>query len=100
MRATGTGIGGSGGAAKGMVEKAVLPKGNHTVVFEQPDWCASVSADWLKRWFSNWLEDEKFWRTYKSKHSDEDMLRLSDEAFQITQMHVGTKRTEKPKGKL
>ncbi|GAD98777.1 toxin biosynthesis protein [Paecilomyces variotii No. 5] len=100
MRVTGTGIGGSGGAAKGMVEKAVLPKGNHTLVFENPDWCASVTADWVRRWFKGWLEDEKFWREYKSKSSDAEGLRLSKEAFQIAQLPVGTKRAEKPKGKL
>lgn len=100
MRVTGTGIGGSGGATKGMVEKAVLKDGNHTLVFENPDWCASVTADWVRRWFKGWLEDEKFWREYKSKSSDAEGLRLSKEAFQIAQLPVGTKRTERPKEKL
>ncbi|PLB55595.1 hypothetical protein P170DRAFT_506158 [Aspergillus steynii IBT 23096] len=109
MRNTGTGIGGSGGAEKGMVEKAVLPKGGHTLVFEQVDWCAQVMTDWTQRWFGKWLEDEKFWQEYVSRHSDAGMLRMSDEAFQIAQMQNGTKRSEmqngtkrseKPKGKL
>ncbi|KAK1144344.1 hypothetical protein N8T08_005496 [Aspergillus melleus] len=100
MRNTGTGIGGSGGAEKGMVEKAVLPNGSHTLVFEQVDWCAQVMADWTERWFQKWLEDEKFWQNYVSRHSDVTMTRMSEEAFQIAQMPVGTKRSEKPKGKL
>lgn len=100
MRSTGTGVGGSGGAEKGMVEKAVLPKGGHTLVFEQIDWCAQVMAGWIERWFRRWLEDEKFWQNYLSRHSDVTMMRMSEEAFQIAQMQVGTKRTEKPKGKL
>ncbi|OKL57974.1 hypothetical protein UA08_06544 [Talaromyces atroroseus] len=102
MRVTGTGIGGSGGVAKGMVEKAVLAEGSHTLVFEELDWCASVTADWIQSWFRRWLGDEEFWRGYQSPNSDSEMLRLSDEAFQVAQMSVGTKRTEKAtlKGKL
>ncbi|KAK2734201.1 hypothetical protein FQN57_001855 [Myotisia sp. PD_48] len=100
MRTTGTGIGGSGGAAKGMVEKALLPEGGHTLVFEQVDWCAIVIGNWMQRWFKGWLEDEKFWREYRSRHSDADMIRLSEEAFQIAQMPVGTKRSQKPPAKL
>ncbi|GAB1206084.1 hypothetical protein APSETT445_004765 [Aspergillus pseudonomiae] len=100
MRTTGTGTGGSGGVAKGMVEKAVLPKGGHTLVFEQVDWCASTVADWTQRWFRGWLEDEKFWEEYQNRGSDAEGVRMSEEAFQIAQMPVGTKRGEKPKAKL
>ena len=100
MRTTGTGIGGSGGAEKGMVEKAVLPNGSHTLVFEQVDWCAQVMADWTQRWFQKWLADERFWREYVSRHSEAGMVKMSKEAFQIAQMPVGTKRSEKVIGKL
>jgi hypothetical protein len=102
MRVTGTGIGGSGGVVQGMVEKTVLPEGSHTLVFEELDWCASVTADWVRRWFRQWLDEEEFWRGYKSRNSDAEMLRLSDEAFQVAQMAMGTKRTERVnlKGKL
>ncbi|KAE8329395.1 Alpha/beta hydrolase family-domain-containing protein [Aspergillus sergii] len=100
MLTTGTGTGGSGGVAKGMVEKAVLPNGGHTLVFEQVDWCAERVADWTQRWFRGWLEDEKFWEEYQSRGSDKEGVRMSEEAFQIAQMPVGTKRGEKPKAKL
>ncbi|KAF5866560.1 hypothetical protein ETB97_011445 [Aspergillus alliaceus] len=100
MQVTGTGIGGSGGVAQGMVEKAVLLKGGHTLVFEQVDWCASTIADWMHRWFQGWLEDERFWQEHRSRHSDAEGIRLSEEAFQIAQMPVGTRRSKKPKPKL
>ncbi|KAL4879535.1 Alpha/beta hydrolase family-domain-containing protein [Aspergillus karnatakaensis] len=89
---TGTGVGGSGGTAKGMVERAVLKDGTHTLVFEQVGWCAEVSTDWIGRWYKGWLEDEKFWQGYKSKNSDEQMLRLSDEALKAAQRPMGSKR--------
>ncbi|KAL4934295.1 putative toxin biosynthesis protein [Aspergillus undulatus] len=77
VRATGIGVGGSGGAAKGMVEKAVLAEGSHTLVFEQ-----------------------KFWREYRSKNSDAEMLTPSEAALEAAQKPVGTKRPERPHSKL
>lgn len=97
MRVTGTGPGGSGGAAKGMVEKALLEKGGHNLVFEQVDWSARVGADWIGRWFRGWVADEEFWGTYQSKRSDAEMLRMSDAAFKVSKMLGGTGRI---KGKL
>ncbi|KAL3480180.1 Alpha/beta hydrolase family-domain-containing protein [Aspergillus californicus] len=100
MRATGTGTGGSGGVAKGMVEKAVLPEGSHLLVLEQVGWSASVSADWIGRWYKGWLEDEEFWHGYKSKDSDPEMLRLSEAALEVAQKPTGTKRPERADSKL
>jgi hypothetical protein len=97
MRVTGTGPGGSGGAAKGMVEKALLEKGGHNLVFEQVDWSARVGADWIGRWFRGWLADEEFWDTYQSKRSDAEMLRLSDASLKMSEMTNGARRV---KGKL
>ncbi|KAL4939888.1 hypothetical protein BDV06DRAFT_224608 [Aspergillus oleicola] len=99
-RATGTGVGGSGGAAKGMVEKAVLAEGSHTLVFEQVDWSASVCARWVGRWYESWLNDEKFWHEYRSKNSDAEMLTLSEAALEAAQKPVGTKRPERSNLKL
>ena len=97
MRVTGTGPGGSGGAAKGMVEMALLEKGGHNLIFEEVDWSAKVGAEWIGRWFRGWLADEKFWETYQSKRSDAEMLRLSDAAHKVAKMPSGERRF---KGKL
>lgn len=91
MRATGTGIGGSGGAANGMVEKVVLDS-SHVLVFEQIDKCAEVAADWVRRWFQGWLEDEKVLAEYKSKRSDAHMIRASEAGLQVTRMKWNSKR--------
>ncbi|KAL2808068.1 putative toxin biosynthesis protein [Aspergillus granulosus] len=94
MRVTGTGIGGSGGVAKGMVEKAVLPEGSHNVVLEEVEWSAGVAGDWIRRWYGKYLDDERFWSGYRSRNSDADMLRLSEEAMRAAKMPVGTRRKE------
>jgi hypothetical protein len=91
MRVTGTGVGGSGGVKKGMVEKAVL-ESSHTLVFEQIDKCAEVAADWVGRWFQDWLADEKVLAKYKSKRSDVDMIRASEASLQVSRMKMGSKR--------
>ncbi|KAL4982171.1 Alpha/beta hydrolase family-domain-containing protein [Aspergillus falconensis] len=100
MRATGTEVGGSGGAAQGMVEKAVLEEGSHNVVLEEVGWSAEVAADWIRRWYKGWLEDETFWKGYQSKNSDADMLRLSEAAMEAAKKPTGTKRPEVPNPKL
>jgi hypothetical protein len=101
MQATGSGVGGSGGAAQGMVEKAVLDQGSHLMVFEEVNWSATVAADWIGRWFRGWLEDEKFWREYKSKKSDADMLRGTEAWVKVTEFPMFTKRVGGgPKEKL
>ncbi|KAJ5212047.1 toxin biosynthesis protein [Penicillium cinerascens] len=91
MRVTGTGVGGSGGAAKGMVEKVVLDS-SHVVVFEQIDKCAEVATDWIRRWFQGWLADEKVLAEYKSKRSDADMIKASEACLQVTRMKMFSKR--------
>ncbi|KAJ5647099.1 hypothetical protein N7490_003471 [Penicillium lividum] len=101
MRATGTGVGGSGGVRAGAVEKAVLPDGEHFLCFQQVGWCASVAGEWVEKWFNGWLADEKFWAEYRSRNSDEDMLRMSEEGMMVMKMRNGTKRGDfPPKGKL
>jgi hypothetical protein len=83
-----------------MVEKAVLKDGSHMLVFENVEWCAEAAAGWVQKWFDGWLADEKFWTEYRSRHSDEDMLRMSKEASMVARMPAGTKRGDFPKGKL
>ncbi|KAJ5093386.1 toxin biosynthesis protein [Penicillium angulare] len=70
MQKTGTGVGGSGGAKRGMVEKAVLEGASHNVILEDLDWSADVGSEWVKRWFKNWLADEQKLAGYQSKISD------------------------------
>ena len=94
LNATGTGVGGSGGVKEGMVAKAILEKGSHILVLEDVDWSANVASDWVQKWFSRWTEEEGFWETYQSKRSDAEMLRLSEQAFKVSQLKSVTERTK------
>lgn len=89
VRATGTGTGGSGGVAKGMVDRTVSPKATHLVVFEEVGWCSEVAAAWLEKWFARYLREEEFWRTYQSKKSDPEMLRNSEASIHVAKVVVG-----------
>ncbi|KAJ5291897.1 hypothetical protein N7478_001148 [Penicillium angulare] len=100
MQVTGTLAGGNGGVDAGAVEKAVLEDGEHTFVFDRVGWCAGVSSQWIQKWYNGWLADEKFWKEYRSRHSDENMLRLSEEALLVAKINAGTKREDFPKSKL
>ena len=92
LRVTGTGVGGSGGAAQGMVEKAVLEGGSHTLVFEQINWSAENAADWIGRWFQGWLVDEELLAGYQSKRSDAVTGKASEESLRAVQ----NKPTKRP----
>lgn len=92
VNVTGTGVGGSGGAKEGMVAKAVSEKASHTLVLEDVDWSATVASDWIQKWFSRWTEEENFWKIYRSKRSDTEMLRLSAAAHKVSQLKFGMER--------
>lgn len=47
MECTGTGLGGSGGAARGRVGEVVLDGVGHLVAMEASDRCAEAAAKWL-----------------------------------------------------
>ncbi|KAJ5684161.1 uncharacterized protein N7477_000506 [Penicillium maclennaniae] len=89
MLTTGTGVGGSGGAAHRMVEKVVLDA-SHTVVLEKINECAEVAADWIQHWYQSWLADERGMAEYKSNRSDADMIRALDGSIQVARMKLGS----------
>ena len=92
---TGVGTGGSGGAEEGRVEKSVVPKASHLVVFERPNETASAAADWIRRWREGWLADEETMRKYGTKISEDGMLRMSKAWMDAATVPVDAPR---PKG--
>jgi hypothetical protein len=80
LSSTGTGIGGSGGVAAGMVDEAIVPDGGHLVVMEQPTWMAEeivglrIGKD-MRRWgeTESWeLEEWEAWEEHKGSQVDPD----------------------------
>ena len=60
MARTGTGFGGSGGAAKGKVQQAVLDCG-HLVGMEKPVECADACVEFMVKELEQWEERERKW---------------------------------------
>ena len=56
LRITGIGVGGSGGAVNGKVQKAVLKDAGHLLVFERIKDCVQCWGDWIADWQrTGWL---------------------------------------------
>ncbi|KAF5978321.1 host-specific AK-toxin Akt2 [Fusarium coicis] len=95
MALTGTGVGGSGGAAKGRVKKVVGEKNGHLVPMEDPRLCASAAADWIKAELERWWADERQFEEW-AKKSKEEKTTVSEEF----QKHIGQpSRRAKPSPK-
>ena len=92
LKTTGIGTGGNGGVAEANVEKKVLQESGHLVIFEKPDECANVAADWIQRWFDRWLVEERILREHKSRKSDDGMLRMSRAWVDAVRLPANTPR--------
>ena len=97
VKMTGVGVGGNGGVAEANVEKRVLRGSGHLVIFEKPGECANVTGDWIRRWFDRWLAEEKILRDYRSKKSDDGMLRMSQAWVDAVKLPVNASRPRETK---
>ena len=79
MTRTGIGVGGSGGVEVGKVEKVVVPKTAHLVMFERVDKSAAILADWLRKQSQTFREEEEFYSKSSSGKSEKNMLVMSDQ---------------------
>lgn len=62
---TGTGVGGSGGAAEGKVADIVLEGVGHLVPMEDVHASAEGAGMWFGKWIEEWRkEEEKFWQDW------------------------------------
>lgn len=60
MERTGTGVGGSGGTAKGKVQEVVLDCG-HLVGMERPTECAKACVSYIDKELERWATEEREW---------------------------------------
>ena len=75
MKYTGTGYGGSGGAARGRVKAVILDGIGHLVPMDAPTVCANHAAEWLDSEMKRWKEEEQVWEDWKTKpHRDKILL--------------------------
>ena len=97
MTRTGVGVGGSGGAKAGRVEKEVVVKGGHMLPFEKVEECASLLAPWLERQIDDFELLEKFHQEHSSGRSERDMLAVSKLWLKNVRLKPREKRVDKPK---
>lgn len=69
MKNTGTGLGGSGGAAEGRVRDVYLKKYGHLLAQEAPSECGEAASRWLGKELERWRAEEQAFREQWSKKS-------------------------------
>lgn len=78
MQFTGVGIGGSGGAKEGRVDKVVLEGIGHLVAMEAVDKCADAASSWIGKELKLWRDEEKEYREW-TKKSKQEKTTVSEE---------------------
>ncbi|RAK74182.1 putative toxin biosynthesis protein [Aspergillus fijiensis CBS 313.89] len=69
LRATGTGLGGSGGVAAGRVREVYLKDFGHLLAQEAPGQCAEAASEWLGGELERWRAEEAAFRERWHKKS-------------------------------
>ncbi|OJJ97834.1 hypothetical protein ASPACDRAFT_31733 [Aspergillus aculeatus ATCC 16872] len=69
LRATGTGLGGSGGVAAGRVRDVYLKDFGHLLAQEAPGQCAEAASEWLGGELKRWRAEEEAFRERWHKKS-------------------------------
>lgn len=78
MEETGTGVGGSGGAAEGRVKEIVLPNVGHLIPMEAVDAAAEASVQWLRQELRRWQEVEDDWVRLQNTRGKLDTIMVND----------------------
>ncbi|KAF6795002.1 toxin biosynthesis [Colletotrichum sojae] len=89
MRLTGSGVGGSGGVARGKVAEATLPGGGHLFPMEVPDVAAKLAAGWIARGLEEWRREEEEFEEW-TRLGEREKTTLTEEWYK----HIG--RPERP----
>ncbi|KAI4211324.1 MAG: hypothetical protein LQ351_005879 [Letrouitia transgressa] len=97
VKATGTGLGGSGGEKMGRVAGVVAEGVGHLVPFEDVGGSARRCAEWLETEIARWRREEEVLRGRKSGKSERDMLVLSLQWKEAVKLSRETRRPPKEK---
>ncbi len=98
MSLTGSGVGGSGGAKVGKVQRIIINGHGHMVPCEKVRECAEYAADWLGEWFKEYKADEEFYQNHVNGRSTNGMLMVSEEWKKRVKQPISV--TRPVKGKL
>lgn len=79
FRITGTGIGGSGGAAEGAVQSTLVKGAGHFVAFERPQEVAAAMARWIASDIKLWHDEQSSLRDMWDQVKGQAKFTLSDD---------------------
>lgn len=79
MSITGSGIGGSGGAAKGRVKQITLPDVGHLVAMEAPMETAKGAATFIGETIKDWREEARKWDEWRKNGTKMEKQTVSEE---------------------
>jgi hypothetical protein len=91
MERTGSGLGGSGGAKAGEVEKYVFESLGHMAPLENVKACASVIGEWMGKKMVQFRADEKAIEKYDTQKSTNDMLAVSQKWLDLVKLPMPLK---------
>ena len=97
MVITGTGVGGSGGAKAGRVEKVVVQGTAHMVPMDKTQECAMLLAYWLEKGMERFKAEELFYQEYNSRKSERDKLAMSKQWLNAVRQESDLARPYKEK---
>lgn len=95
MKRTGTGVGGSGGAESGQVERYVFENNGHMAPLEDVGGCANALGEWIGRRISQFKEDEEIVRRYDMERSENEMSVISKKWMEMVKFPTVYSKTEK-----
>ncbi|KAJ0307844.1 hypothetical protein COL5a_008203 [Colletotrichum fioriniae] len=78
MRLTGTGVGGSGGVARGRVKEVTLEGGGHLFPMEVPGTSAKLTAEWIEKVMGEWRAEQEEYERW-TRLSVEEKTTLTEE---------------------
>ncbi|KAF5027302.1 hypothetical protein F66182_596 [Fusarium sp. NRRL 66182] len=99
MALTGTGVGGSGGQAKGRVKRVIGENNGHLLPMENPSLCASAAADWIKAEVGRWWTEERKYEEW-TKKTQEEKSTVSEEFKKYIGKPAGRGGEDKVKAKI
>ncbi|TDZ59786.1 Abhydrolase domain-containing protein mpaH [Colletotrichum trifolii] len=80
MRLTGTGVGGSGGVARGKVKEITLPEAGHLFPMEIPGTSAKLAAEWIVKGVEEWKREQAEFEAW-AKLSTAEKTTLTEKWF-------------------
>lgn len=98
FRRTGTGVGGSGGAAEGKVKAHTISSASHLVPMEQVGQVTDIAGEWLVDELQKWRKREDDWNRQWMQKSKEERSMLTPE-FQ-SMLQGNAKVSERRKAKI